>query len=112
MTDHVYVFLYDAAPFRGIESERVRDDVVGGTLFDVAGVGAALMLSGHSRVPGTIRRIRADALDALDQAVGVHDGLYRRVGVRVGDTPCWTWVAGPELAQRLAASRVRETENS
>lgn len=112
MSDHVHIFVYDDAALRGIDTERVRDDVVSGTLFRVDGVGPALMLSGSSRVPGSVRRIRADALDAADRSARVGDGLFRRVGVRVGNTPCWTWVAGPELAQRLATTRSRETGHS
>ena len=112
MTDHVHVFVHDRAPSRGIDSDPVRDDVVHGTLFDIDGFGVALMLSGQARVPGTVRRIRIDRLAAADVAAGVRDGLTRRVGVRVGNTPCWTWVAGPKLAQRLAVARTRETESA
>ncbi|HEX6587961.1 MAG TPA: gamma-glutamylcyclotransferase [Longimicrobiales bacterium] len=109
MAEHVHVFVYDTARFPDVESELVRHDVVGGTLFDVEGVGPALMLSGQTRVPGTVRRIRPETLPSFDRSARVDDGLFRRVGVRVGNTPCWTWVAGAELAQRLASARTRAT---
>lgn len=112
MAEHVHVFVYDATPFDGIATERVRDDVVSGTLFHVEGVGPALMLSGQSRVRGSVRLLDPDALARVDRAARVAEGIYRRVGVLVGDTPCWTWVAGPQLAQRLATARTRATESS
>jgi hypothetical protein len=109
MSDHVHVFLYDDAPLRGVDSETVGAAAVAGTLFDVHGVGPALILSGQNRVLGSIRRIRADALWQMDRAARVAERLYRRVGLDVGNVPCWIWVAGPELAQRLATARRRGT---
>lgn len=105
MTDAVHVFVYDPDRFAGVESHRIRDDVVQGTLFDVEDVGPALMLAGSATVPGEVRRIGPASLALVDSTARVDDGLYRRVGVLIGATPCWAWVAGPLLAQRLAASR-------
>lgn len=109
MTDPIHVFVYDPAPFEGVESEHVRHDLVTGTLFDVDG--PVLMLSGHGRIRGEVRRMPSAALEVVDLATGVAEGLHRRVGVSVGDTPCWTWVAGPQLAQRLAAARAAVSES-
>lgn len=112
MSDYVHVFVYESAALHGIDFEPVRDDSVAGTLFHVDGVGAALMLSGQNRVRGTIRQIRADALAQADRAARVAEGIYRRVGVRIGNVPCWTWVAGPKLAQHLATARARGKEQT
>ncbi len=103
MSDTVHVFLYGGASRVG--AEPIRDDVVQGTLFDVDGVGPALMLAGQSPVRGAVVRVPWNALSEMDVAARVDEGLFRRVGVKVGETPCWTWVAGPALAPRLARSR-------
>ena len=106
MSQPIHLFVYDnAGPGADAAQEKVRDATVQGTIFDVDGVGRALMLAGASAVRGEVRRARADSLTLLDARARVREGLFRRVGVRVGDTPCWTWVAGPALAPRLAASR-------
>jgi len=112
MSDYVHVFVYEDAALSGIDFEPVRDDTVAGTLFHVEGVGSALMLSGQNRVRGRIRKIRADALAQADRAARVADGVYRRVGVHIGNVPCWTWVAGPKLAQHLATARMRGEEQT
>lgn len=106
MTDSVHIFLYDHARGAGIASEKVRDDSVQGTLFHVAEVGSVLMLAGHSRVRGEVHRIARDSVARMDEQARVAQGVHRRVGVRLGDTPCWTWVVGPALAQGLAPARV------
>ncbi|HUF13210.1 MAG TPA: gamma-glutamylcyclotransferase [Longimicrobiales bacterium] len=102
----VHVFVYDD---RLDSADAVQESVcaatVQGTLFDLEGVGAALLLSGQDRVAGEVRRVSPDALDTLDTSAGVQEGLYRRVGVQVGSTPCWTWVAGPALAPLLVPER-------
>ena len=107
----VHVFLYGAdrtGSVAGVASERVAEASLPGTLFDVAGVGLALMLAGSQRVRGSVVRVDAADLDVLDARARVREGLYRRVGVEVDGTPCWTWVAGPALAPRLAPElRVR-----
>jgi hypothetical protein len=100
----VHVFIY-GAPNAGIEAEAMQEGAVAGTLFEVDGVGPALMLAGHSSVRGMVLRVSAEALGALDGSAGVREGLFRRVGVKVGGIPCWTWVAGPAIAPRLAGSR-------
>ena len=102
MTDAIHVFAYGAHAESGVSSEKVRDATVPGTLFEVEGIGPALMLSGPSAVRGEVRRIAIDSLEELDARARVREGLYRRVGVQVGETACWAWVAGPALAPRLA----------
>lgn len=105
MSDEIHVFIYSGGPGADAEHEKVRDETVQGTLFDVEGIGAALMLSGHATVTGEVRRVAATALGQMDARARVREGLYRRVGVQIGETPCWAWVAGPTLAPRLASSR-------
>ena len=102
----IHVFVYDDR----LDSKDTVQDVVStatvkGTLFDVERVGAVLLLSGQDNIPGEVRRVSPDALDTLDRQAGVQEGLYRRVGVQVGSTPCWTWVAGPALAPLLVPER-------
>ena len=104
MNTSVHVFIYGATG-AGIQAEAVQEGVVAGTLFEVDGVGPALMLAGHSPVRGMVLRVSPEALGTLDGNAGVREGLFRRVGVKVGGIPCWTWVAGPALAPRLARSR-------
>jgi len=105
MRDQVHVFVYSGGPGGGVVHEKVRDDAVQGTLFDVEGIGHALMLSGHAAIGGEVRRVAVSAVADIDDRARVREGLYRRVGVRVGETPCWAWVAGPSLAPRLASGR-------
>jgi hypothetical protein len=106
MSESIHVFVYDPAGAGAeVAHEKVRDAIVAGTLFDVDGVGRALMLAGASAVRGEVRRVRMDALADLDARARVREGLFRRVGVEVDDTACWTWVAGPALAPRLAPAR-------
>ena len=103
-----HVFVYDRRPIAtqgALELEKIRDATVRGTLFDVDGVGPALMLAGSSQVPGEVMRADTASLERLDARARVREGLFRRVGVQVGETPCWTWVAGPALAPRLAPER-------
>lgn len=111
MTEGINVFVYGDERNRAIDhvaSERVADASVQGTLFDVDGVGLTLMLAGTDRIRGEIRRVKAADLDRLDARARVRDGIYRRVGVTIGENACWTWVAGPALAPRLAPElRVR-----
>lgn len=104
----IHVFLYDRSPLDGpgaLTLEKIRDATVQGTLFEVDGVGSALMLAGSSHVAGEVMSADAASLETLDARARVRDGLFRRVGVQVGETPCWTWVAGPALAPRLAPER-------
>ena len=103
----IHVFIYDERlDTSDIAQETVRTATVQGTLFDVDGVGPALLLSGQDRISGEVRRVTPAALDSLDRLARVGEGLYRRVGVQVGGTtPCWTWVAGPALAPKLVPAR-------
>ena len=105
MSEAIHVFVYHGGPGTDAEHEKVRGETVQGTLFDVEGIGAALMLSGHTTIEGEVRRVPLSALEQVDARARVREGVYRRVGVQVGETPCWAWVAGPTLAPRLASGR-------
>lgn len=92
--------------------EAVGTGVVRGTLYDV-GDYPALLLGGDDPVPGTIWRCPVDRLGDLDRYEGTADGLFRRVGVRVGDRACWVYVAGPKLGPKLRPdARVPPEEES
>lgn len=80
--------------------ERVETGAVAGTLYDM-GPYPALLLGGEGRVHGEVWKCPADLLPRLDRHEAVEEGLFRRVGVRVGALPCWTYVAGPRLGPRL-----------
>jgi gamma-glutamylcyclotransferase (GGCT)/AIG2-like uncharacterized protein YtfP len=80
--------------------ERVAEAVVAGTLYDM-GAYPTLLLGGPGAVHGQVWRCPATVLPELDRYEGVDDGLFRRVGLRVGDLPCWVYVAGPRLGARL-----------
>lgn len=89
------------------ECERVGGGAVRGTLYDI-GPYPALLLGGESRVEGEVWKCPADTLPRLDRHEGVEEGLFRRVGIRVGDFACWTYVAGPALGPRLTPdARIR-----
>jgi hypothetical protein len=105
MADGVHVFLCGRTQVRDAPGEKVRDDVVKGTLFEVEGVGAVLMLAGSAAIRGEVRRVPPSAIADIDARAGVAEGLLRRIGVQVGETACWAWVAGPRLAPRLASGR-------
>ncbi|HEX7117228.1 MAG TPA: gamma-glutamylcyclotransferase family protein [Longimicrobiales bacterium] len=85
--------------------EAVATATVAGTLYDIDGAYPALVLAGTGRVEGEVWRCPASTLPRLDAYEGIAEGLFRRVGVRVGDRACWTYVAGPKLARRLTADR-------
>jgi hypothetical protein len=102
VSDSIELFFYERGPFADAPGTKVRDAAVQGTIFDVDGVGRALILSGNASVPGEVRRVPAAALADLDARARVREGMYRRIGVQVGESPCWVWVAGPTLAPRLA----------
>lgn len=88
---------------------RVGTGVVRGTLYDV-GSYPALLLSGDDPVGGEIWRCPTHRLADLDRYEGTAEGLFRRVGVQVGDYPCWVYVAGPALGPRLVPeARVHPT---
>ena len=105
MSETIHVFVYPGGPGEDAAHDGARGASVQGTLFDVEGVGSALMLSGYATIAGEVRRVPTDALATLDARARVREGIYRRVGVQVGETPCWAWVAGPKLAPRLATGR-------
>lgn len=84
---------------------RVRDAAVAGTLYDVRGEHPALLLYGSTWIRGEIWRCPTSLLPRLDDFEGVSRGLFRRVGVQVGDVGCWTYVAGPALAPELTPAR-------
>ncbi|MDX1673943.1 MAG: gamma-glutamylcyclotransferase family protein [Longimicrobiales bacterium] len=88
--------------------ERVATGVVRGTLYDL-GEYPALILGGDDPVSGVIWRCPYPLLEALDRYEGTEAGLFRRVGIRVGDYPCWVYVAGPELGPRLLPETRVET---
>ncbi len=99
----VGLFVYEGSPIDPEASGRPA--LVRGTLFDVSGVGRALMLAGGDLVRGEVRSVTPERLRELDAHAAVAAGLYRRVGIEVGSTACWTYVAGPRLAPRLTADR-------
>ena len=105
MSELIHVFVYPGGPGEDVGRAGARAASVQGTLFDIEGVGTALMLSGYATIAGEVRRVPADTLGKLDARARVREGVYRRVGVQVGETPCWAWVAGPKLAPRLATAR-------
>lgn len=114
MRKTIHVFDYDGAGAAddAILYRKVRDASVRGTLFDVDGVGRALMLAGSGTVAGEIRSYRTSDLGELDARAGVRERMYTRVGVDVDGTACWTWVAGPRLAPHLAPDgAARHTED-
>lgn len=85
--------------------ERVGTASVGGTLYDIDGDFPALMLAGNGQVHGEVWRCPAERLAELDNYEGVAQRLFRRVGVQAEEWPCWTYVAGPKLAPRIAGGR-------
>jgi gamma-glutamylcyclotransferase (GGCT)/AIG2-like uncharacterized protein YtfP len=84
--------------------ELVGRASVRGTLYDIDGEYPALMLYGWTPVEGEIWRCPAPLLMRLDEYEGTHSGLFRRIGVQVGEHACWTYVAGPALARRMTAA--------
>lgn len=79
---------------------------VAGTLYDIDGEYSALILYGETPVPGDVWHVPDSArLQELDEYEGVGNGLFRRIGVEVGELACWAYVAGPALAHRLTPER-------
>lgn len=113
MRTHFNLFVYGSLKSNGGGSslmkacERVRHAQVGGILYDIDGEYPALVLYGKSAVKGEIWRCPNGLLPSLDFYEGVADGLFRRVGVDIDGTACWTYVAGPKLTHKLVpASRI------
>ena len=85
-------------------SQLVGSATVEGTLYDL-GEYPALMLYGGTPVEGEIWRCPAAMLWKLDEYEGVERGLFRRVAIMAGGRPCWAYVAGPKLGQKLTPDR-------
>jgi gamma-glutamylcyclotransferase (GGCT)/AIG2-like uncharacterized protein YtfP len=111
MSGGIHLFVYGALKSGGEESavlagsRLVGPATVAGTLYQTPSGYPALMLAGAGRVHGEIWNCAPEILRELDAYEGVEDGLFRRVGVRVGDHACWTYVAGPRLARALTPDR-------
>ena len=104
MRETFYLFAYgtlrtDAAGLLN-GCQRVGTGTVRGTLYDL-GSYPALLLAGDDPVPGVIWRCPYPLLRELDRYEGTEEGLFRRIGARVGDFPCWIYVAGPKLGPKL-----------
>jgi gamma-glutamylcyclotransferase (GGCT)/AIG2-like uncharacterized protein YtfP len=105
---HFHLFTYGTLKEKGSEAatrmlagcERVGTGQVRGVLYDL-GAFPALLLDGPDAVDGVIWRCPTDRLSGLDEYEGVGEGLFRRAAVRVGEIPCWIYVAGPKLGPRL-----------
>jgi len=92
-------------------SKQVSAAEVEGTLYEVEGTGPVLVLAGNSRIVGDIWRCPVEGLKALDADEWVRTRRLRRVGVQVGEYPCWVFVAGPRFARELAQqNRSRASE--
>ncbi len=108
---HFHLFVYGTLRTGGESNHRleecefVRTAAVDGTLYDIDGQHPVLMLYGGTRIEGEIWRCPAGQLVPLDAFEGVDRGLFRRVGVLVDGTPCWTYVAGPAFAHKLTPDR-------
>lgn len=104
----VKVFLPEGGPIAAGDLEGARPvgrARIPGTVFEVEGVGRAIILSGGGLVGGEIHSIEPGALADADARARVREGLFRRVGVQVDEHACWTWVVGPTLAPSLAPGR-------
>lgn len=111
MRTHFHLFAYGTLRARGSSSSLLRDCVqvasaeIGGVLYDIDGEYPALVLYGSSPVPGEIWHCPVELLASLDAYEGVGDGLFRRVGIEVNGTACWTYVAGSKLTRKLTPAR-------
>lgn len=86
-------------------SEFLGTECVTGALYDVNGEYPALVLDGSGSVDGEVWYCPAAVLRRLDRYEGLVAGLYSRVRVRAGEHDCWTYVAGPALAEVLTRER-------
>ena len=111
MRSHFHLFAYGTLRDKGSSASLLRECVqvgpgqIGGVLYDIDGEYPALVMYGTSPVHGEVWRCPTDLLASLDAYEGVDDGLFRRVGVEVDGTPCWTYVAGPKLTRKLTPAR-------
>ncbi len=76
-----------------------------GAIYDVNGEYPALVLDGSGSVEGEVWRCPAGVLRRLDHFEQVAAGLYARVRVQAGEHECWTYIAGPLLAEVLIPAR-------
>lgn len=76
-----------------------------GSLYDLDGDYPALVLDEAGEVEGEVWRCPTELLTLLDRYELVHEGMYERARVRVGEHDCWTYVAGPALAALLVPER-------
>lgn len=91
------------------DCERLGTATVHGTLYDIDGNFPAIVLYGDTPVTGTLWRCPVERLRDIDAYKGVAKGLFRRVGTSAlvaenganTQQPCWIYVAGPSLANKL-----------
>lgn len=107
-TSHFHLFVYGT--LRGgtellAGCERVASGTVEGTLYAIGDAYPALIAGGGDLVQGEVWRCPASRLSKLDGYEGVDEGLFRRIGIRVGERSCWTYVAGPALGRQLTPER-------
>jgi gamma-glutamylcyclotransferase (GGCT)/AIG2-like uncharacterized protein YtfP len=77
-----------------------------GALFHL-GAFPALILHGADRIHGEVWRCPPETLGVLDSYEGVVEGLFERVRIHLERGDAWTYVAGPNLRDRLeTASRI------
>ena len=111
MSGSFHLFVYGTLKRGGPASALLADSVllsratVAGTLYWTEKGYPALMLAGGGKVHGEVWRCPSTLLQRLDEHEGVEERLFRRVGVRVRDWPCWAYVAGPALARQLTPDR-------
>lgn len=108
MKTHFLLFVYGT--LRGgagllAGCERIASGTVEGTLYDIRGAYPALLPGGGGLVQGEVWRCPVSKLSDLDAYEGVEEGLFRRIGTRVGEHACWTYVAGPALGGELTPER-------
>lgn len=97
------------------DCERTGTAIVQGTLYNIDGNYAVLMMYGDTKVEGALWRCPVTVLPEIDAYKGVAKGLFRRIGANaaetdggIAETPCWIYVAGPALAHKLTPdARVR-----
>ncbi|HEV2132495.1 MAG TPA: gamma-glutamylcyclotransferase family protein [Longimicrobiaceae bacterium] len=106
-----YLFVYGTLRGGGGAAGKLRGCAflgtacVAGALYDVNGEYPTLVPDGSGSVVGEVWRCPAAVLRRLDRYEGLAAGLYSRVRVRAGEHDCWTYVAGPALAEVLIPER-------
>jgi gamma-glutamylcyclotransferase (GGCT)/AIG2-like uncharacterized protein YtfP len=71
-----------------------------GGLYNV-GAYPTVVLEEDGFVTGEVYRCPRETIRELDTFEGVGEGLFSRVTVDIGEQPCWVYVAGPLLLNRL-----------